>query len=604
MSKTQLTTSESPLLRSRIDTHTLWAWAGSPSAVGYPLIVFLLVYPVSIGFFQEPIPELALPINYHLYDFLGGLGAAAGVFVLRIATKKFDPGNIKTTVIVVGWFVAGFAGSFLQFSIASSVGPLPPIYEDLLPFGALSFWTLSFCFTVFSTVVIQNRQAARNLTRAQATLDVLRSTMVLQVSNAQKELQERVQEKIRPVLDSLSREIKQLRTDSGETSKSSTTQRLQTAALNLIRPLSHELYAVEADVSLASSEGGAPTSSRPTLKELITRRMPLSVAFNPVLPAVLILAFFGGSYFIVGGWLGVLLGCIATTAVVMGILIGLSRLTRRVTLPLPSVLIIGIVVGGILATLYVAIPEFLIVDIPDDYQAFLAVGAGLVLVFTPLFTIFYDTRLFSLERLKQANEESATLIARMRQEVWLRQKQLAKIVHGGIQSTLNAARIRLTQAPTITPELINTVLTDLEIAQHELVAPPIELTTTIDDQLAELSSFWKGVCEVELTLDQSAQQSLLEDSSATQAVMEVVSEGISNAVKHSQAHRVQLDISQHSPNSIRIELQHLTSQIDVPQTSSGLGTQILAQLTVSWTFGIEGGVALLHAEVPLSNTAM
>ena len=583
-----------------INARTLWSWAGSASGVGYPLIAFLLIYPVFIGYFQEPIPELALPINYHLYDFLGGLGAATGVFALRLITRKVSAGNRKTTIVVLGWFVAGLFGSLLQYSVASSAGLVPEIYQKLLPIGGLSFWTLSFCFTTFSSVLIQNRKTSRELSRAKSSLDFLRATLVQQVRDAQNKLQQRVQDSIDPILSSLANEIQKLTIGSNENSKSSATDRLQQAALELMRPLSHELYAIGPEVKAATGEIVSSHTSRLTIKELILRRMPLSVAFNPVLPGILIISFFGGSYWIAAGWIGFIEGCLATTAVVASLLTILNRSTRKISLVLPAVVVIGILTGLGLSVLYLLIPSFLGIGIPSDYQLFLAVGSGLVLVFTSIFSVFYDTRIFSLGRLKETNEENSALVSRLRQEVWLRQKQLAKVVHGGIQSKLNAARIRLTQSNSLTPDLIENVLADLETARKELANPPAPLSTAITDQIAGLADFWKGVCEIHYSIEVDAVKSLALDSSATQAVMEIVSEGISNSVKHSQAGRVGLQISNGSRSSLLIDLQHPSQDAKVNRDSNGLGTEILDQLTLSWSFEIKEGTARLQAEVPTS----
>jgi hypothetical protein len=598
MSKRKLNTSEGRSLRPVINARTLWSWAGSASGVGYPLIAFLLIYPVFIGYFQEPIPELALPINYHLYDFLGGLGAATGVFALRVITRKVSAGNRKTTIVVLGWFVAGLFGSLLQYSVASSAGPVPEIYQKLLPIGGLSFWTLSFCFTTFSSVLIQNRRTSRELSRAKSSLDFLRATLLQQVRDAQNQLQQRVQDSIDPIFISLANEIQKLTISSNENTKSSATDRLQHAAIELIRPLSHELYGIGPEVKAATGEIVSSHTSRLTIRELILRRMPLSVAFNPVLPAILIISFFGGSYWIAAGWIGFIEGCLATTAIVASLLTILNRSTRKIALVLPAVVVIGIVTGLGLSALYLLIPSFLGIGIPSDYQLFLAVGSGLVLVFTSIFSVFYDTRIFSLGRLKETNEENSALVSRLRQEVWLRQKQLAKVVHGGIQSKLNAARIRLTQSNSLTPDLIETVLADLETARREIANPPVPLSTAVTDQLEGLADFWKGVCEIHYSIEVDAVKSLAVDSSATQAVMEIVSEGISNSVKHSQAGRVGLQISNGVRRSLLIDLQHPSQDAKVNRDSNGLGTEILNQLTLSWSFEIKEGTARLQAEVP------
>lgn len=587
----------------QIDIRTLWAWVGSQAAVGFPLIIFLAIYPVFIGWFQPPTAELAISINYHLFDLLSGLGTATGVLLLRFVVKPLGQGTLRSSVIALGWFIAGYLGSLLQYAVAKSAGPISPIYEELLPVGGLSFWTLSFCFTILASVIGQNRQTAKELAQAKTRLVFLQSTVAQQVADAQQQLQRDVQEKISPVIESLSAEVEQLSTSHSDDSKSAATGQLRAAALELIRPLSHELYSADAEVQFENSPNQLVGRTRVTLWEVLTRKMNVNVMFNPALPAILTLAFFSASYYIVAGWMGVLEGCMATTAVVVAALAGLNRLTRGRQLNAVVVLLIGVVTSLLLAGLYLVIPEALNVGIQADYQAFLAVGSALVLLGTTVFFFLYDNRMFTLSRTKEANDENASLVARSRQEFWLRQKQIAKIVHGSVQSRLNAARIRLTQATTVTPELVESVLSDLESARQELSRTPAESATDIQGQLTELADFWRGVCTFTFEVDHNSQQSLNADTSAAQAVMEVVSEGVSNAVKHSQAQKVQLTVTQVSPVSVMVELEHASQERSVATTTSGLGTQILNQLTLNWSFTQDNGTALLQAEIPTARPA-
>ncbi len=587
---------------NRIDVRTLWAWVGSPTAVGYPLIFFLAVYPMLIGWLQPPPPELAIEINYHLFDLLSGLGAAATVLLLRFAIKSLGQGNLRNTVIVLGWFIAGYIGALLQYNVALSVGEVSPIYKELLPVGGLSFWTLSFCFTVLASVIIQNRQTSKELARARTRLDFLQKSISEQINESKENFQTYVREKISPELELLSNEVEKLTSETSEVSRLAATQQIRTVALDIIRPLSHELYSADAQMQSERSDDESQPVTRVTVRHLISRRMNVSSVFSPALPAILILAFYSVSFYIIAGWPGVIEGCFATTAVVSLLLTLLNRLTVGRELNSLLVLLIGITTAAALSYLYVLIPNVLNLEIPADFLAFLALGAGLVLVGTTIVFFLYDTWIFALNRTKETNEENASLVARSRQEVWLRQKQIAKTVHGSIQSRLNAARIKLTQAESITPQLIETVLSDLESAKQELSLPVTDLATDIQSQLSDLTEFWLGVCAITHNLDQQSKLSLLADSSAAQAVMEVVSEGVSNAVKHSQAKEIQLSITQASPVSVSVDLQHASMNGSAQSTNSGLGTQIMNQLTLNWSFNIDGGKAQLLAQIPVART--
>ena len=588
----------------QIDIRTLWGLMGSPTAVGFPLIIFLATYPAFIGWFQEPTPELALQINIHLFDVLGGVGAATAVLLLRLIVKRIGPGNRRTAIIAVGWFVAGYCAAALQYAVALSAGPMPPIYQALLPFAGVAIWPLCFCFTTMVAVITQNQRTARELAIAKNRLDLLQANIEAQVTAAQQQLQLDVQQKINPVLESLSSEIEELSTNSTDASKAATTQQFRAVALDLVRPLSHELYSAEVDAQWESDPDDSTTATRVTLWQLLSRRMDVSVVFNAALPALLILAFFSSTYFIAAGWLGVLIGCFLTTAMVVAVMMAVHRLTRGRQLNALVVLALGILAALLLTPLYLLIPSVLNVQIPDDLLAFVAGGVVLVLMGSTVFAFFYDMRLFVLNRNRETNEENASLVARSRQQVWLRQKQIAKIVHGSIQSRLNAARIRLTQATTVTPELVQAVLEDLESARHELALSPAPPAKDIHSQLRELTNFWQGICEITYSMDDQSRHNLDADVLAAQAVMEVVSEGVSNAVKHSQAEQVHVTLGQRKAASVSVDLSHPSTDVSAPAPApsprAGLGSQILNQLTLAWSFEQSDGRAVLHAEIPVS----
>jgi signal transduction histidine kinase len=447
---------------------------------------------------------------------------------------------------------------------------------------------------------MQNRQTSKELARARTRLDFLQNTISKQVIESKENFQAYVREKVAPELELLSSEVEKLTSETSDVSRLAATQQIRTVALDIIRPLSHELYSADVQMQSERSQDASQAVSRVTVRQLISRRMSMSAVFSPALPAILILAFYSVSYYIVAGWVGVIEGCFATTAVVSLLLTLLNRLTVGRELNSLLVLLIGITTAVALSYLYVLIPNALNLEIPADFLAFLALGAGLVLVGTTIVFFLYDTWIFALSRTKETNEENASIVARSRQEVWLRQKQIAKIVHGSIQSRLNAARIKLTQAETITPQLIEAVLSDLESAKQELSLPVTELATDIESQLSDLTDFWQGVCAITHNLDQQSKLSLLADSSAAQAVMEVVSEGVSNAVKHSQAKEVHLTITQAIPVSVNVDLQHASMNSSAQSTNSGLGTQIMNQLTLNWSFNIDGGKAQLLAQIPVA----
>lgn len=584
----------------QIDGKTIWQWVGSHHSTGYPLMLCLLVYPVFIGSFQSPPPELAVELNYHVLDFLGGFGAACGVMLLRAFAGRLKSGNRKTFLVVFGWYLAGVLGSALQYAAASWAGPAPEIYARLIPVGGVTICGLAFCFTIVSSVVRRNRDAFQDLARATQNLEFLNQTTELRITESKNATYSKVKATLVPLIESLSEAIEKLSNLETLDTKQKTLEMLRQSTLNVIRPLSHELHQTETDLKLDDPVSRLRRPAKATLALLASRPMNLNVVFNGYIPPILLVAFFGSAYFVVGGWQAFFGGALFGTTLVALALVFLNRLLAKIRLSAFIVFALGITSGLVLTSVYRAVPEVLNFGIEDDFLDYIAMGAGLVLTTTVIITFLYDSWLFALTYERKANEEKAAILARSRQELWHWQKQLAKVIHGNVQSKLNAAQIRLSRESALTPQLIQSVLSDLEVSLEKLNVFPQKEDIDILLQLSELEDLWQNICQVSYSLNENAIDSVLQDASAAQTVVEVISEGISNAVKHANATSISILLNQHNRSSVTVEIRHRSSQSKQKSSTSGLGTEILNQLALSWSRSSVEDETVLRAEIPVS----
>jgi hypothetical protein len=116
------------------------------------VILVILFYPVAIGSIQVPDPSLTLPIDTHLYDLLGGAGAASVLLIGRALTQPSNAGGRRIAFNLLIWFLAAVCGTALQLSIATAVGPVPEVFPKGFGFAVLSSMGLMFSATGFTLI--------------------------------------------------------------------------------------------------------------------------------------------------------------------------------------------------------------------------------------------------------------------------------------------------------------------------------------------------------------------------------------------------------------------------------------------------------------------
>ena len=102
---------------------------------------------------------------------------------------------------------------------------------------------------------------------------------------------------------------------------------------------------------------------------------------------------------------------------------------------------------------------------------------------------------------------------------------------------------------------------------------------------------------MEINIFTSAAVALAKDSSATQAVVEVVSDGISNAVKHANANTTTVEVSTGEGSSVIVRVSNPANEIH--KQGSGLGTMVLNQLAICWSLENALGQTTLEAKLAL-----
>jgi len=114
----------------------------------------------------------------------------------------------------------------------------------------------------------------------------------------------------------------------------------------------------------------------------------------------------------------------------------------------------------------------------------------------------------------------------------------------------------------------------------------------LEASLNEISDLWQGVCEVEFLYSQELLQVIPNDSVLAHCINEIVKECVSNAIRHGHATEVKALLSDPKDGSITISITNNGN--DQISSQRGVGSQMLDEVTMSWSRGLtQSGVQVL-----------
>ena len=104
----------------------------------------------------------------------------------------------------------------------------------------------------------------------------------------------------------------------------------------------------------------------------------------------------------------------------------------------------------------------------------------------------------------------------------------------------------------------------------------------VREVMREMIDLWSGVCTIYTSIPKAVHQITNKHVTAAEAFSEVVREAVSNAVKHGNADEIEITAKL---NDGVIDLQVINNgkPPTEKQASTGYGTRILNELTLSWS---------------------
>lgn len=560
---------------------------GGRYAVAWPTLLF---YGISLGLFNIRVDIRQLDGDIGTLLWLTVLGTLVGLAPLVLAQETIlpvIPRPARPAVTTLVWLVSGSLRS-LAVIWAGEPYDLVPDEKILIRMGAAVLVTAltliigEAIVTRIYAIAARSRELSNQLTSLRGQLE--RTSLLAERDRA--ELIARTQEMFRVELRDL--ETRLLAQDAVTVSE------IQHFTDDFVRPLSHEIATLTIQV-----EPSLPIQEPQSWGEQFQQRISASSLIQPVWTVIIVAIFCAAGLLVLGRSFFLYLPTLVLTALILTLV---KIASRRARVSMWFAVIFAIVTSA-LAGFIAAFAEGLLLRSPELAYPW-SYSLGVLIVAMMLTALGSADQIFhgyvaEREQLKNTLEMQSH---RARQEMWLARKHIAAKIHGPIQAALQAGTMRFMQMSSGEFLDARPVLSSVRQALSELQAPITTSIVEVRESLYGLHVLWSAQCSIESELQPGACLILENDPASCQAVIEVVTEGVLNAVKHGNASSITLNIRD-SNEDVLITVWN--DGLSIPDSMQpGYGSGSFDELCASWSLTADMGGTMLCATIAGSSHSM
>lgn len=510
--------------------------------------------------------------------------------VLLRFTLLRNPPRPRPWIALGGFLVATVIRGVALSGILLAIGGLEePLWLYRI---AASIFTQGTLLVVIALVVSTIRAHTRTLTSLVITQRELENTQARLVA----EVVDRNEETLARVKTRLADEMVALDSMSDQASVAE----LQRLASDVVRPMSHEL----AKPLMVEERGSAVEDVHVTREQLVSQ-MASTPPFRPVagalMMALMMLIMAAGIYGARG--LPLMLVTAGSTLVFSWLANRvlahvLPRATVRAAL---TVVVIAALVAGYLTSTAAA---FVIRDDPSALTIQMGGGlvvAGIVLLFA-LASAVLRQQVATEVALSEHTARLRRAVVRLQQTQWFQGQALSRALHGPVQSAVTSAALRLDaalQSGQPTEQLVRGIREDLARVVDVLDVDEAEMLD-LDNAIARIRGTWDGLCQVNIEVSDSARLLLQHDAVVTAIVIDLLTEAVSNAVRHGESTTVDAHVETDDSHNLMLTVRddgHVMTQGAV----AGLGTNLLDAFTLDWGRKEAQNAHVLWAIIPVDS---
>ncbi len=567
---------------------SLQRWLNSKYATSWQLAIALLANYFLTGYFFGVTETSATGVTNHVLDFVTGTSAGLVVLVGALIRKKFTKFSFTHVQIL-------FAVSSI---ISLGTGLLVRVLTefrldtfDVVISGLLQMFVIHNVLAMVVSSLMETRSQRRELEIQRSKLDATKTSFENQIEEINLRLANVVNTKLSLLLGNLKESLIH-----GATTNPSVLANQISEALNEgVRPLSWEIE--KSDV-----EANRNLNVRVKRVGLI-ERLNFKIRFEQFVGLRLLTAIFlffdvPVMYFYFS--INAAIETVFVIAFTILVLWGLKTFTTKIRLRSWLAIFIYSVAVTIASSTFIVYRSVTGELTADVAEIALVLSMLQIALLAAIFQSAIVRRLAYIGAQKEVNRELEQLVSQLRQRAWVAKKNLARLVHGQVQSELFAAYLQLSQANQPDAQLYQQVGTRIERAMGALNQTGGQ-AQDFESTLEQIVATWGANFKVNTDISGHALAALRADPVATACAVEVILEAINNAAKYGTNGQANLVVNLTKDSNLYIEV---TNSAGISGSSTpGYGSTVLEDVTHEWHFEITDGVAKLAAEVILSQPA-
>lgn len=557
-------------------TERTWWWRiGGPNAVTVwswwatlPLALLASAYGGALaGLPLVPWITAALAVNVLLI---------VPLVIVRATYLSARPRSSRPVLAVVTFSALGALRSLLMVGIAAAMGygDVATILWEWPLMGAIAgAFSLSIVAVVVDSVR-EHRAATQRLLALQASLRQINEIESARLVELEAEFVRDVEQRVLVALE----QVRVSTPPSGPEAGRS----LREVSEAVVRPLSHQLAAADPWT----------VPDQPAPRERWTRKVEDLVRLvGPVHPLGPVLVFELTVLPFMLARFGVAL-TVLNLVVGPSVLVGLGLLIRRywpaLTNPWGNILgLAAAYAASFIAAGTVVSACFLALGVQPLPLWSAVIAYPMLALAWSLFDAILARRAALEQELADSLAQQVQAAEQLRSRVIAMQRRIAKMLHSVVQGELVTSAVSLarTDDPAAVTAEIDRVSASIVVRLHAE-----DHAVDSRERILDLLSLWSAALAVDVDVDDAVWAVLDVDAALREAVVDVLAEGLTNAVRHGSGPSVAVSMRP-GTSGIAVEIQsqgHLRSQ-----GSTGLGMQTIASSAQAWSLEEQGGVVRL-----------
>lgn len=205
-----------------------------------------------------------------------------------------------------------------------------------------------------------------------------------------------------------------------------------------------------------------------------------------------------------------------------------------------------------------------------------------------------------LQNLSDLNQVLRRLGARLHAQLWLDQRLLAITIHNDVQATVISGALKLKNAlgkgkdvTELFPQVKNQIRDALQLElSHRAVR-------SLDEEIKKLNQTWDSLLVTSLDAEKKVLEAISEDHIALEVIAEIISEFVTNSLKHGQSSRVRVTCELLGTNDVLLTLTNNGKKMSSDTKESGLGSRFMEAVTLMCSSENTAKGVQLIAQIPL-----